>query len=63
MGAVAKAKLENIYEQTLVVSRQKTRSGLWNIVQAPFGYATENKFLVVCPEEAETVKEIFNFYI
>ena len=63
MGAVAEVELENIHEQTLAGRQQKARSGLWNGAQAPFGYALENKFLVVCPEEAEIVKEIFHLYV
>lgn len=62
MGAVAEVELENIHEQTLAGRQQKARSGLWNGAQAPFGYAIENKSLVVCPEEAEIVKEIFRLY-
>ena len=63
MGAVAEVELENIHEQTLAGRQQKARSGLWNGAQAPFGYTLENKFLVVCPEEAEIVKEIFHLYV
>lgn len=63
MGAVAEVELENIHEQTLAGRQQKARSGLWNGAQAPFGYALENKSLVVCPEEAEIVKEIFHLYV
>ena len=63
MGAVAEVELENIHEQTLAGRQQKARSGLWNGAQAPFGYALENKFLVVCSEEAEIVKEIFHLYV
>ena len=62
MGAVAEVELENIHEQTLAGRQQKARSGLWNGAQAPFGYVIENKSLVVCPEEAEIVKEIFRLY-
>lgn len=62
MGAVAEVELENIHEQTLAGRQQKARSGLWNGAQAPFGYAIENKSLMVCPEEAEIVKEIFRLY-
>lgn len=62
MGAVAEVELENIHEQTLAGRQQKARSGLWNGAQAPFGYAIENKKLVICPEEAETVREIFSLY-
>lgn len=62
MGAVAEVELENIHEQTLAGRQQKARSGLWNGAQAPFGYAIDNKSLVVCPEEAEIVKEIFRLY-
>ena len=62
MGAVAEVELENIHEQTLAGRQQKARSGLWNGAQAPFGYALENKKLVVEPSEAEIVKEIFRLY-
>lgn len=62
MGAVAEVELENIHEQTLAGRQQKARSGLWNGAQAPFGYAIDNKSLVVCPKEAEIVKEIFRLY-
>ena len=63
MGAVAEVELENIHEQTLAGRQQKARSGLWNGAQAPFGYYIQNKLLVVCPEEAEIVKEIFHLYV
>ena len=62
MGAVAEVELENIHEQTLAGRQQKARSGLWNGAQAPFGYALENKKLVIEPSEAEVVKEIFRLY-
>ena len=62
MGAVAEMELENIHEQSLAGRQQKARSGLWNGAQAPFGYALQDKKLVVCPEEAEIVKEIFRLF-
>ena len=62
MGAVAEMELENIHEQTLAGRQQKARSGLWNGAQAPFGYSIVDKKLVICPEEAEIVKEIFRLY-
>ena len=62
MGAVAEMELENIHEQTLAGRQQKERSGLWNGAQAPFGYSIVDKKLVICPEEAEIVKEIFRLY-
>ena len=62
MGAVAEVELENIHEQTLAGRQQKARSGLWNGAQAPFGYAIADKKLVICPEEAEIVREIFQLY-
>ena len=63
MGAVAEMELENIHEQTLAGRQQKARSGLWNGAQAPYGYALENKALVINPSEAEIVKEIFHLYV
>lgn len=62
MGAVAEMELENIHEQTFAGRQQKARSGLWNGAQAPFGYSIVDKKLVICPEEAEIVKEIFRLY-
>ena len=62
MGAVSEMELENIHEQTLAGRQQKARSGLWNGAQAPFGYSIVDKQLVICPEEAEIVKEIFRLY-
>lgn len=62
MGAVAEMELENIHEQTLAGRQQKARSGMWNGAQSPFGYLLEDKKLMVCPEEAEIVKEIFRLY-
>ena len=57
-----KMELENIHEQTLAGRQQKARSGLWNGAQAPFGYSLVDKMLIICPEEAEIVKEIFRLY-
>ena len=62
MGAVAEVELENIHEQTLAGRQQKARNGLWNGAQAPFGYALEDKRLIICPDEAEIVKEIYRLY-
>lgn len=63
MGAVAEMELENIHEQMLAGRQQKARNGLWNGAQAPYGYALENKALVINPSEAEIVKEIFHLYV
>lgn len=62
MGAVAEVELGNIHEQTLAGRQQKARNGLWNGAQAPFGYALEDKKLIICPDEAEIVKEIYRLY-
>jgi DNA invertase Pin-like site-specific DNA recombinase len=39
------------------------RKGIWVGGPIPLGYATVNKKLVVVPEEAETVRTMFRFYL
>lgn len=63
MGAVAEVELENIHEQSLAGRIQKAKSGEFNGAQPPFGYATEDKKLVVDEEEAEVVRRIFREYV
>ena len=61
-GAVAESERENILAQTLAGRWQKARDGKWNGAQAPFGYTLKEGNLVVVPEDAKTVKLIFEKY-
>ena len=64
LSAVAEIERENILVQTMEGRKQKAREGKWNGGLAPFGYRLnkEKGILVVDPEEAEIVKEIFNLF-
>lgn len=62
LSAVTEIERENILVQTMEGRRQKAREGKWNGGPAPFGYRLnkEKGILVVDPEEAEIVREIFS---
>ena len=51
-----------IADRTRDKMRQRAEKGLWNGGTPPYGYNRENKKLVPEPEEAETVRFIFEFY-
>ena len=53
---------EMIADRTRDKMRQRAEKGLWNGGTPPYGYNRENKKLVPEPEEAETVRFIFEFY-
>ena len=65
LSAVAEIERENILVQTMEGRKQKAREGKWNGGLAPFGYRLDSKTstLMVEPEEAAVVKEIFDMKI
>ena len=65
LSAVAEIERENILVQTMEGRKQKAREGKWNGGQAPFGYIldSKNSTLTVNPEEAETVRLIFDKFV
>ncbi len=44
-------------------NRMRMESGTYAGTSAPYGYRLEDKKLVIVPEEAETIKEIFKLYL
>jgi len=62
MAAVSEMEHENITVQTMAGRIQKARDGKWNGGFAPYGYNLEDGRLVVCEEEAEVVRLIFDKY-
>ncbi len=56
------------FERDMISDRVKekrlarAKKGLWNGGTPPYGYKAENRKLVVVPEEAETVRKIFDVY-
>lgn len=63
LSAVSELERENINVQTMAGRRQKASEGGWNGGFAPYGYRLENGTLIIEPQEAETVKMIFDLYV
>lgn len=63
ISAVAEIERENIQAQTMAGRRQKAKEGKWNGGFAPYGYSLQNGQLVICEEEAEVVRLIFDKYV
>lgn len=63
LSALAEMERENIIEQTNNGKKYNALDGNWNGGAAPYGYKLVDKKLVVVPEEAEIVKEIFNKFV
>lgn len=62
LSSVAEVERENIRTQTMAGRVQKAKEGKWNGGFAPYGYGLENGKLVICDEEAEVVRLIFEKY-
>ena len=62
MSAFAEMELENIHVQTMAGRKQKAKEGKWNGGFAPYGYVLKDGKLEIVPEEAETVRYIFELY-
>ncbi len=62
LSSVAEVERENIRTQTMAGRMQKAKEGKWNGGFAPYGYVLENGKLVICDEEAEVVRLIFEKY-
>ena len=56
---VAEMERENITKRTSGGRKVKAKAGGYAGGRPPYGYKTENKRLVVVPEEAQTVRDIF----
>lgn len=65
LAVFAQLERDMIVERTVSGKLQRIRSGKWHGGQAPFGYQwpEEGDDLVIVPDEAETVREIFRRYI
>ncbi|MDD6146449.1 MAG: recombinase family protein [Oscillospiraceae bacterium] len=63
LSAVSELERENINIQTMAGRKQKASEGGWNGGFAPYGYRLDNGNLIIEPQEAETVKLIFDLYI
>lgn len=63
LSALAEMERENIIEQTKNGKKYTALDGKWNGGAAPYGYKLVDKKLVVVPEEAEVVKQIFDLYV
>lgn len=62
-ATIAEMERENIREQTANGKKYTALSGGWNGGMAPYGYKLNNRQLVVDKEEAEVVKQIFEWYM
>lgn len=62
MSAFAEIELENIHIQTMAGRKQKAREGKWNGGFAPYGYILKDGKLEIVPDEAETVRYIYELY-
>ena len=65
LSAVAEIERENILIQTMEGRKQKAREGKWNGGVPPYGYLLdkENDTIVVDPESADIVKQIYKMYV
>lgn len=63
VAAMAEMERENILEQTGNGKKYNALDGNWNGGQAPYGYTLVDKKLIINPEEADTVKKIFMWYM
>lgn len=65
LSAVAEIERENILIQTMEGRKQKAREGKWNGGVPPYGYLLnkENDTIVVDPESANIVKQIYKMYV
>ena len=59
---VAEMERENITKRTSMGRNVKAERGGYSGGQAPYGYKVEDKKLVVVPEEADAVRDIFKMY-
>lgn len=62
MSAVAQGESEITGERTIASIRGAYEKGYYPIKLKPFGYSKVDRHLYINDEEAEMVKEIFNFY-
>lgn len=63
LAALAEMERENIREQTLNGKKYTALAGAWNGGVAPYGYSLQDKSLIINPEEAEVVRNIFEWYL
>lgn len=65
LAVFAQLERDMIVERTVGGKLQRIRNGKWHGGRAPFGYQwpEEGDDLVIVPDEADTVREIFNRYI
>lgn len=61
LEAMAEYYSLNLAEEVNKTMRKKAENGEWQTA-APFGYRNQNKTLVIVPEEAEAIREIFRQY-
>lgn len=62
VASVAQWERENLAERVLVGQERKALEGKRNGATAPYGYKLEDGKLVIHPEEAKIVREIFDLY-
>lgn len=62
LGSIAQLEKDTIKERCRLGSLRVAREGKWTGGKAPLGYVIEDKHLVVEPEQAKLVKEIFRLY-
>jgi hypothetical protein len=63
MLSFAQFEREVIGERVLDKIAASKRKGLWVGGPIPLGYATVNKKLVIVPEDAETIRTMFQLYL
>lgn len=65
LGAVNQFERELTGERIRVVKRQQATQGKWSTSAEPYGYIydKETKKLIVVPEEAKVIKELFQLYV
>ena len=62
MLTFAQFERELISERTRDKMLERAKKGLWNSGHTPFGYKRDNKKLIIEPQEANIVKQIFDIY-
>jgi len=63
MLTFAQFERELVTERTKDKMLQRAKKGMWNGGALPYGYKNVNKKLIINPEEAKFVKEIFRIFI
>lgn len=62
-GAFAQGEAQSASKRMKLSVRMRMAEGTFNIAIAPYGYMLVDKVLIVNPQEAETIREIYRLYL